>query len=442
MTLRQLKIFLNIFIIILLSTSCSDNYSDTYEDNSETTVISGIITDPPVKNARVLAIDQKTLEPFPFNESSATTDASGKFSLIVKESDLGNTSHIESYGGIDTKTGVSFKGLSFKAYFKNDKKSNMVVSPLTTIIYHMVSSSKMSFEQAEAKTASAFDLDPGTSPSADPLSNKKLLIANMITAHTAVSVNKETPFKLTAEILSSSNKFIQNSNVDKEILNQITDSSEISDNIQNHYQKISAAGSTEEIIKASKAFMVKSFFFDSLKPLIKDDYSDFEANSELIKSNLKFITDKISDKNIPLETNTVANILRYILNEYNLAEISLNSSDQYEFKGVFFEQNLQESDLYNSDNIFISQDKALENLISASTYFRHDNSVLPGEIPGNDNAKRIDYYFNSDISHLYLASKTLNSVYDDKQRDYIQTQIVKGYASAGLFDKAELIADT
>jgi hypothetical protein len=107
--------------------------------------------------------------------------------------------------------------------------------------------------------------------------------------------------------------------------------------------------------------------------------------SEIIKNNLKLITDKISGEIIPLETNTTVNILRYILNEYDLAQISLNSDDEYEFKGIFFEQNLTEGDLYNSDNIFISEDKKLKNLISDSAYFIHDISVLSSEMPGNDN---------------------------------------------------------
>jgi|GEM_PF-3883765 hypothetical protein len=442
MTLRQLKIFLNIFIIIFACTSCSDNHSNTYEPESETAIISGIITDPPIKDAKVFPIAKDTLKPFPFNDSSAKTDENGNFSLIVKKDDLGNISHIESFGGSDTKTGVSFKDLSFKAYFENDKKTNLVVSPLTTLIYHMISTNKMTFEEAETKTASIFDLDPGISPSANPLSDNKLLIANMITAYTAVSVNKENPFKLTAEILVKKDKFIQNNQIDENILYEITESTETSNSVQNHYQAISSGKSADEIISSSKSFQTKTLFFNSLKSLIKDDYSDFEAKSEIIKNNLKLITDKISGEIIPLETNTTVNILRYILNEYDLAQISLNSDDEYEFKGIFFEQNLTEGDLYNSDNIFISEDKKLKNLISDSAYFIHDISVLSSEMPGNDNSKRVNYYFNSDISHLYLASQTLDSVFDDTKRDYIQTQIVKGYASAGLFDKAELIADT
>ncbi|SCY60583.1 hypothetical protein [Desulfoluna spongiiphila] len=68
--------------------------------------------------------------------------------------------------------------------------------------------------------------------------------------------------------------------------------------------------------------------------------------------------------------------------------------------------------------------------------------LFAGELLGDDNAKRLDYYFNSDASHLYKAEKLIETVRDDTVNDYILERVALGLAEAGFFSEAEPILDT
>ncbi|VFQ46251.1 hypothetical protein [Desulfoluna butyratoxydans] len=68
--------------------------------------------------------------------------------------------------------------------------------------------------------------------------------------------------------------------------------------------------------------------------------------------------------------------------------------------------------------------------------------LFASELLGDDNAKRLDYYFNSDASHLYKAEKLVETVRDDTVNDYILERVAHGLAEAGLFLEAKTILDT
>lgn len=71
-----------------------------------------------------------------------------------------------------------------------------------------------------------------------------------------------------------------------------------------------------------------------------------------------------------------------------------------------------------------------------------NESLFASELLGDDNAKRLDYYFNSDASHLYKAEKLIETVRDDTVNDYILERIAHGLAEAGFFFETETILDT
>jgi hypothetical protein len=428
------------FIIFFIFVSCSDDFSRTEEPLAQTSSIAGILTDPPVEGAQVFAVSNVTLEPFPFNESSSKTDENGKFFLTIKSGSLNQVSHIESKGGADSKTGLAFDDIRFKALFSPEKNSVQIVSPLTSIIYHLVQDHGFTQEQAKDKTRQLFNISPDISPEDNPVNNKELLKASILTSYLAVLKKTKDPFKEIADVLKTKSKFIENSGIDENTLNQIFNDSETTQISKNLFSSLSQNYSLDEIIKNSKIFFLKQAFLEIVDSMIKNDDKDYDTHLENIKTNLEFISQILVNNKISLRHHNLTQTLRYILNEYGLSEIKFESNE-YKFEGVFFTGTVKKSDLYNSDNIFISNDKNIERTNSPLFYFRHNEPVLINEIPGNDNLKRINYYFHSDINHLYLATKTLDLVYDDLKRDEILRQIANGYAHSGLFERALLIAD-
>ena len=61
---------------------------------------------------------------------------------------------------------------------------------------------------------------------------------------------------------------------------------------------------------------------------------------------------------------------------------------------------------------------------------------------GDDNQLRLEYYFNSNISHLFMAAKTIDLVMDDEINDEIILEVVKGRAENGFFDEAVTLIET
>ncbi|MCB9494966.1 MAG: hypothetical protein H6681_05945 [Desulfobacteraceae bacterium] len=429
------------FIFFFILTSCSDNNSGSKNQVSDTTEISGILTDPPIEGARVFPVNKTSLKEFSAYESDGKTDVNGRFKIMVEAKSLELVSHLQSYGGTDSQTGLSFDNLRFKALFNSNLTSGIVISPVTSLIYHMVQDIGLSPEQAENKITELFSLPQQTSPSTTPLSDPSLLKASIIISYAAVLKETDQPFKEIADVLKNKSKLVESTFIDESILDEIFQNNEKTRILKNYFNLISEKNSIEEIISDSKIFFLKTCFLDGINSLVKNDDTDFESHLPNIEKNIDFISRTISDKNIRLEKNTIIQTLRYILNEYNLAEIKAEN-EGYSFGGVFFTGSITNENLYNSTGKFISDDENIERSSSSLFNIKHDEPVLPNEIPGNDNSKRVDYYFNSDISHLYLASKTLDYVYDDAKRDEILKQIVRGYSKSGLFDHAKLIADT
>jgi hypothetical protein len=432
-------IFFTIFFLIC--TSCSDNHSHTEEPVSQTASIAGILTDPPIEGARVFPISRKTLKPFPFNDSTAKTDSNGKFFLLVPSQSLNEISYLESFGGTDSQTGLSFDNISFKTIFNPDSKSSITITPLTSLIYHLVSDFGFSYEKAKSKTKALFNIPPEISPEQNPLSDTSLLKAAAFISYAAVLKKTEQPFKEIADILKNKQSFITGNSVDEGILDEIFTDAEKTRLSKNFFNFISQKKSADQIIGSSKIFFLRNYFLEGITALIKNDDTEYDNHIANIENNINILSDILAGNRIKLNKNTVIQTLRYILNEYGLAEIKFENG-QYKFEGVFFTGTINSEQLYNSDGIHITEDKNIERSSSPLFSIIHNEPVLTNEIPGNDNSKRIEYYFNSDISHLYLASKTLDYVYDDAKRDEILRQIIRGYSKSGLFNQAELIADT
>jgi hypothetical protein len=436
------KILYPLFLIfILLFSSCSDNSSGSSSPDANTTEISGVLTDPPIEGSRIFPVNTATLKEFSAYESDGKTDENGKFKIKIESKNLELISHLQSYGGTDSQTGLSFDNIRFKALFDLDLKSEIIISPITSIIYHLVKDHGFSREQAKNKISELFSIPQEISPEANPSSDSSLLKAGMIISYTALLKETNEPFKEIAEVLKNKSNFIENNFIDETILNEIFQNNEKTEILKNHFNLISEKNSIEEIISESKILFLKTYFLEAINLLVKNDDKDFESHLPNIEKNIDFISRSISAKKIKLEKNTIIQTLRYILNEYKLVEIKAENNG-YIFDGIFFTGTITNENLKNSAGIFISQDQNIERTSSPLFSIKHDEPVLPNEIPGNDNSKRVDYYFNSDISHLYLASKTLDYVYDDAKRDEILKQIVRGYSKSGLFEHAKLIADT
>jgi len=92
---------------------------------------------------------------------------------------------------------------------------------------------------------------------------------------------------------------------------------------------------------------------------------------------------------------------------------------------------------------WVKDDKGIATIAkSVVAMYEVGEPLFDEELLGDDNFKRVNYYFNSNASHLHKAEKLIGTVLDDTVNDDIMTRVAWGTAEAGFFTEAETILET
>lgn len=162
----------------------------------------------------------------------------------------------------------------------------------------------------------------------------------------------------------------------------------------------------------------------------------FNSADPMVIYNLQLLVDQVLQAagpvSRPLFGLAPQRLARYALLSYNLLSSDALTSDPSAFV----------TRLKQPDGTRLPEDPLISELTLATTLRNVAAPLLKVKRPGDNNQLRLDYYYESDRSHLYQAEKLLASVLDDAVSDTVLLAILAGKADAGLFEEVQTLLDT
>ncbi|MDY0361745.1 MAG: hypothetical protein RBR08_09845 [Desulforegulaceae bacterium] len=436
---KTINVVCSLIALIMIS-GCGGSSSGGGGDNGEITgaKMKGYVADGPIDGAVVTLYDNSGKKAELCKKGVCETKTSKgffefEFSNNEKIASLFSKGYyIQSSGGVDTELG-NMPALSMRTaldlYSANSSQLNL--NPLTTMVsIYMEKSGETDIELAKNKISSLTNVlasDIGAVPEAGSANDK---ILKVLTYLADISGNGFQSEGFLYQV------FDAEGNLDTSVGSAFDHL--VSDELKEEAKTaVKAIMESENCSLIFKKITAERLLFNCLTEIFDNDEvdNDFSVNIEIYRKNSCLLAEKLlAHENFSLENSSVYKSVKFILSAYGL----YSDSDQ----GV--ENRIGRDELLPLDlvrksaegDISLENDKDLGIILKDSVRYYVKNSLLKSELPGNDNFKRAEYYFSSDISHLYKAESVIGHVLDDEINDSINENIVKSYADNGFFEKA------
>lgn len=443
---RRLHFPLALVLTCLTLTACGGGSSTTPgAPPAGNTVLRGVVEDGPIADAVVYLVHKATdlivdaCGPQGNQRCETRSDAEGSFSLNTRPEFVPANYFAVTIGGRDVVTGVDFTSLEMRAPLELAAESGepAVISPITTLLSGLLDAG-LDLPSAQAQLrlwlGLAWDQDLARRPSEDP----DLLRRSLILTKLAIELQQAgtaNPFRQLRDRVHQSAALL----LDATRLNQTTllqlglDNTAIA-------RAISLTARLEESPPElwnhlfQQEELVQALTLAAGAMLV--EAADFDPENSTLISNLRLLADQIiqacGTAGIPFGGLSPQRIARYVLLSYNLRSTQSLTRDSALFA----------NGLTLADGTLLTQDPLISELAQTSTLYSIAAPLLDSERPGNDNQRRLDYYYNSDRSHLYQAERLLATVLDDAVSDAVMLAILSGKAEAGMFKEAQTLLDT
>ena len=443
---RTLCLFSSLLFLFFISACNSSGGGSTGNNNKEitgSTEITGYLTDGPIEGALVVLYDSDGNKADICTSGICETRTSNgdfifEFSSATERSALFSKGYyIKSSGGADTELG-NIPALPMEAPLDlyDDETLQFNITPLTTLISkYMEHSSETDVEAAKTKIAEITGLSA----------------SDLTAAYTSGSTGDKISKALTY-LANLNNNGFNSSDFANPLFDEngglITSAGSAFDLIVPDADKTEAEADLNTILSSQypsesfKLLVSANLIFDSLKGMFDNENvdSNFTDNAETYKVNSSFIAEKLLEtEDFSVDNSSAYKSVKYILKTYGLYVEGEGGEDTVNIIGS---RALTDADLtrtVSDTEISIVEDENLAVILQDSIQYYVEDSLMESEFPGNDNAKRAEYYFSSNLSHLYKAESIIGYVLDDEVNDHIYGRIVAGYAENGLFEKAENI---
>ncbi len=414
---------------------------------TETLSLSGIVADGPVSGARVeiREIGSNTLVSScgtaGRSRCETMTDEDGRFFFhLASEIDLSSLQIVTS-GGRDTQTGVDFSNLSLAADLSmfSGRQEHMAVTPVTTLLSHRRRAQSPEEAEREVRSLLALPSDQSLTdlPGNNPAAGKRSMLLTAIARAGAVNDNDtgEDPFRALAQ---KSNLFNSDGSLQSEGLALVDF---LRSDEADHILSLDAALTQAPPAQWGAVFQEKELqrsLIAILELMLADESDQIDFEDPLFLDNINRLVNGIrtacAPEFIPLDDLTPQRIARYLFFSYDLLD-----AEDFLLSGEAFEQRMQRRT--GDEMISLSEDPEI--LILARSRSRYQSSVPLFESRLLDTEdKRIEYYLNSDQSHLYQAERMVSGVGDAVLNDEIMAKLVEGKGRFGLFEDAQVLADT
>lgn len=388
-------------------------------DPGQATTLSGVVEDGPVAKATVYAQHKSgTGKAY----GHCVTDEQGRFTLTVGAGVDLSELMLVAHGGKDGTTGP--KGLDFKgmdmmaplAMFQQNTAA-VVVSPVTTLV-GLEMRQGAAYDAACVAVAGTLKLPKGTlgaRPSVEggAFHAKTMMLSLVAVAHQRAAGAESTDNAFGLVRFSAEGKAEAPDGADAALYKALADiEAALNDGVD----------PGETFVRARLLASIVAIL-DANSPISKKEDADFKANARQLIDDILVAT---GGAPINLESMAADRISRFVLRTAGLSTYDKFMGERFPY--------------------LISWVKGSKEIAALATPVaaKYDvaEALFDTELPGDDNAKRLAYYYDSDASHLFKAEKLIETVLSDSVNDSIMLQVAAGRAEAGFFKTAEEILDT
>ncbi len=426
-------------LAISLFSACGGGGSGI-ESGFDEVILLGVVEDGPLSGARVFLRDIATGETARYCGASGVgrcetvTDEDGRFSLRVSSLALEHPLELFTNGGFDRRTGVDFAGMPMRAPLElfRHRLDQIRVTPLTSVLSGRLKTGALS-ELAAEEIAVELGLPLGSDLGAPIGEASALLRSALVLTAMAIELAEggdSDPFSSLGARMNGAFPLLidHEGRPDPETLFEWGfDEKAIARLVTLEQELREGEGSLCERFR--KALLSAALFRTVELMLGEDDGIDLEH--PFLRPNLSLLAEKIliaaGDTPLPVRGIPPGRIARYALFTYNLTSFEALSADP-----ELFSQTIQS----------LQSDERIAELAALRTRYAVSVPLLDHEMPGADNQRRIDYFYNSDASPFYQAERLLAYVFDDQIRDPLLVQIASGKADVGLIADALTIIET
>ncbi len=381
-----------------------------------TTELTGLVTDPAIAGASVRVVS-------PTGAALSTvvsTGEAGRFTARIPENANLDGARIRATGGRDTETGYSFQALDLQAAVN---AADIVVSPLTTLVVREMDEAGGDLVAASAAVANRLDLSPETLL-ADPAADAAAQLASLQVVRLAAALRSQgQAFEHVADALAISNGNFDSARAYLEAQDfpqAVRDRLHALGSEMDQLAGIDLSGGAAAVVRRANRIAIRhgvaAFMRDSLgvpSGASSDDHLQAFADA-LWEAN--------GYRGVPSDGAQIGNMARYALQAYDIQPQEFGTSDFALPPGLV------------NDSTIAG--------ISTLDVIDHRLPLAPGEELGMDNARRLAYFYGSDLSPFYRAERLFDDVLDDNFRDPLFSDIAEGQALIGDVDAAVMTVDT
>lgn len=443
---QWLKLPLVFLLTCLQLTACGGgNSAPPAASIGSGTQLSGVVEDGPVADALVYLVHKANDEvvdacgPQGNQRCETRSNAEGVFAFDTRPGFVASNYFAVAIGGRDVITGVDFTSLEMRAPLElaTERGEAAVISPVTTLLSGLLDAGldlNSAQEQLRIWLALAPDHDLGRRPSED----SELLRRSLLLTKLAIELQQAgtaNPFRQLRDRIHQSAPLL----LDPARLNEITLQQLGLDNAA-----VSRAGQLFQILAAAQPESWNRLFqreemvqaLDLAARAMLADASGFDPGDPNLAANLQYLAEQLlqaaGPAGIPFGGLAPQRLARYVLLSYNLHSLEALSNPA----------DLFAAGLRLADGTPLSSDPLVTELAQSRTLYSVAAPLLESERPGDDNQRRLEYYYNSDRSHLHQAERLLATVLDDALSDTVLLSILGGKAEAGLFEDAHTLLTT
>ncbi len=442
-----------------VSGGSGNNSSNNGSSGTASGVVAGVVADGPLQGATVSLYVQGTSQvaalcgPSGSAACETKTDSGGNFTFQVRTGGDSDALLVVASGGRDGTTGVDFSGMKLVAPLAMfpGRESSVTVSPLTTLVSGAAAGGTPVLV-AEAQVRILLGLDPGTDlgqvPSQDvALLRRSLLLTKIASeiktgsqfqkADTLGPISAPEPFQAINALVKESQALVDaDGNLNTNILADLNLDAQARQRIAETYSTLQ--GKTDGLAKAFGQQELVEGLSRTLARMHQDDET-FDPQNATYQKNISLLAAKIrlalGDKILPLGGIAPQRLARYVLFTYDLTPFDIWLQDS-----ASFEQSLVRQE--NGSTVALGSDPNIGKLADIKALYSVAVPLLADELPGDDNLKRINYYYNSDASPFYTAEKLIGGVFNDQLNDDVMSDIAHGEAENGLLDQARTFIET
>lgn len=378
--------------------------------------MSGVVVDPAIAGATV------TLRSASGNALAAvvTTDNEGRFTINYPAGSSLSGAVLTSRGGEDVITGYSFRNAVLSAPVTG---AEPVVSLLTSLVQYLIEEESLSAEAATQQVALWYGLSEAAVLS-DPRDSAAVQYSALRLAGWLNALrDEEAPVTLIAGALLAANgdqTLARQQLIDNARAASTADNFALLAEVEAQFDA-SGAADAEQVAERFTLANLRVGMAHHINEYIGALNLDDPVTAANFDALVQAVWEANGRRGVPLDSARVVNLIRYALNE---GEIELADLADENFTVPT-----------------LSGDR-IAGITAARDAIDHTLPLAPGEFLGSDNARRLAYFYASDLSPFYRAERIFDGIMDDTVLDPIYQSIAAGQASAGLLDQALITLDT